>query len=141
MKKQLLKTARILTINTLATTALTVLLMCFTAIIQNYTLWGVFVPFEMLLVNFLMHIGFFFIDKIEIKYRILNYALMFAFLTGIIIGFGFLFDWFHASAIWIVCIVGATVFLLAIVIDIVKIRWDAAEINEKLKKIQEKNSA
>lgn len=140
MKMQILKNIRSIATNILATTALTVLIMCLAGVIQGYTLWGVTVPFEMLLVNFLMHLGFFFIDKIEFKNRTINYAIMLLCLIGIIIGFGILFNWFHANEIWIICLVGVLVFIFAIVIDVIKINRDAAEINEKLKKLREKET-
>lgn len=127
---------RTFTINTLSTTALTVLIMCLVAAIQGFTLWGVTVPFEMLLVNLLMHIGFYFVHKIDFKYFILSFALDLIYVTGLIIGFGFLFDWFHANTIWIICLVGAVVYIFGILIDVWRINREVGFINEKLKSLR-----
>ena len=89
-----------------------------------------------MLANLLAHIGFIVFDKINMKYRIINYAVMLVYLIGIILGFGFLFDWFAVNEIWIVCVVGVIVFVLAIVMDIIKINRDAKEINASLDRLR-----
>ena len=123
-------------VNTLATTALSIFLMCIVAIIRGFTLMGVFVPFEILLVNLLAHIGFSLFDKIDMKYGILNYLVMLIYLVGLIVGFGYLFKWFVVNEIWVVCVVGIIVFIVALVIDIIKINCDASEINSSLQELQ-----
>lgn len=140
MKKQIINFIRKLIVNTLATTALSIFLMCIAAAIQKFTLMGILVPFEILLVNFLAHIGFAIFDKIDMRFRVFNYLAMLIFALGIIIGFGFLFDWFAVNAIWIVCLVGVVVFGLACGIDIIKINRDAATINSQLQQLRERKS-
>ena len=134
MRKNILKDIRAFASNTLATTALSVLIMCLAAAIQGFTLWGVTIPFEMLLVNFLAHAGFFALRRLDLN-PIAAYAVMLVYLTGLLIGFGFLFGWFRTVAIWVICLVGFLVFLAAIAIDVWKVNRDAATINEKLKRL------
>lgn len=136
MKKQIFRFVKHLLINTLATTALSIFLMCIVAIIKGFTLMAIAVPFQILLANLLAHIGFIVFDKINMKYRIINYAVMLVYLIGVILGFGFLFDWFAVNEIWIVCVVGVIVFVLAIVMDIIKINRDAKEINASLDRLR-----
>ena len=136
MNKQIFYIIKRLIVNTFATTALSIFLMCIVALIKDFSLMGVVVPFEILLINFLSHIGFILFDKIDMKYRIFNYFVMLVYLMVIIIGFGFLFDWFAVNKIWIVCVVGVSVFLIALLIDIVKINRDASEINSNLKELR-----
>lgn len=140
MKMQVLKKLRKLAINILATTALSVLLMCIVGLIQGYKLLGVIIPLEILLVNSLMHIGFFVLDKIHFKYTIIKYAIMLVYVVGLIIGFGFLFNWFDVIAIWVISIVGVLVVIIAIAIDALKLKYDADEINERLNKIKQRES-
>ena len=101
MKKQIFNLIKRLLTNTLATTALSIFLMSIIAIIKGFTLMTLVAPFQILLVNFLAHIGFVLFDKINMKYKIINYTIMFVYLMGIILGFGFLFDWFVVNEIWI----------------------------------------
>lgn len=101
---------------------------------------GNFVPFEILLVNLLAHFGFLLFDKINLKYRLLNYIGMLVYLIGIIVGFGYLFKWFVVNEIWVVCVVGVAVFIVALVIDLIKISRDASEINSSLQELQKRKS-
>lgn len=141
MKNQRLKKIRVMIINILATTALSVLFMCVIGIFQGYMLWGVTIPFEILLVNFLMHLGGFLLEKIDIKFSIIKYFLMLVFVLTLIIGFGFLFNWFEVIAVWVICIVGAAVFLISVVTDALMLKRDADEINNKINKIKQREKA
>lgn len=138
MKKYIFQIVKRVIVNVLATTALSIFLMCLVAIIKGFTLMGIFVPFEILLVNLLAHIGFILFDKINMKHKMLNYIGMLLYLLGIIVGFGYLFEWFVVNEIWVVCIVGVAVFIIALVIDIVKLNRDASEINSKLQELQKR---
>lgn len=139
MKKTILSSIRSIIINTLVTTALTVLFMCLAAVFQGFTLWGVTVPFEMLLVNFLFHLGSVFLQKIDFKNQIILYIIMAVYLTGLIIGFGTLFNWFHANAIWVICLVALIVLIVAIFIDALKVNREAAIINKRLEELRLKD--
>lgn len=140
MRKHIFQIIKRIAVNALATTALSIFLMCLVAIIKDFTLMGIVVPFEILLVNLLAHIGFILLDKINMRYKILNYIVMLVYLIGIIIGFGFLFKWFVVNEIWIVCVVGVAVFIIAFIIDIVKINRDASEINSSLKELRKRKN-
>ena len=140
MKKQIFYIIKRFSVNTLATTALSIFLMCIVALIKDFTLMGLTVPFEILLVNILAHSGFIILERIDMKQKIINYTVMLVYLTGIIVGFGFIFDWFSVNEIWIVCTVGAVVFVFAIVMDIIKINRDAKEINASLNKLRKRKN-
>lgn len=140
MRKHIFQIIKRIAVNALATTALSIFLMCLVAIIKDFTLMGIVVPFEILLVNLLAHIGFILLDKINMRYKILNYIAMLVYLIGIIIGFGFLFKWFIVNEIWIVCVVGVAVFIIALVIDIVKINRDASKINSSLQELRKRKN-
>lgn len=140
MRKHIFQMVKRVIVNVLATTALSIFLMCLVAIIKGFTLMGIFVPFEILLVNLLAHIGFILFDKINMKYKILNYIVMLIYLIGVIVGFGYLFKWFVVNEIWVVCVVGIAVFIIALVIDIIKINRDASEINSSLQELQKRKN-
>lgn len=140
MRKHVFQILKRIAVNVLATTALSIFLMCLVAIIRGFTLMGVFVPFEILLVNLLAHIGFILLDKIDMRYKILNYTVMLIYLIGIIVGFGFLFKWFVVNEIWVVCLVGVVVFSIALVVDLVRINRDASEINSNLQELRKRKN-
>lgn len=140
MKKHIFQTVKRFIVNVLATTALSIFLMCLIAIIKGFTLMGLLIPFQILLVNFLAHIGFILFDNINMKYKVLNYIVMLICLIGLIIGFGFLFKWFVVNQIWVVCVVGIAVFIVALIIDIIKINREASEINSSLQKLQKRKN-
>lgn len=140
MIKRIFPIIKKVTVNVLATTALSIFLMSLVAVVKGFTLMGIVVPFEILLVNLLAHIGFILFDKINIKYKFFNYMIMLIYLVGIIIGFGYLFKWFVVNEIWVVCVVGVAVFIIALVIDIIKINRDASEINSKLQELRKRKN-
>ncbi len=140
MIKRIFPIIKKVTVNVLATTALSIFLMSLVAVVKGFTLMGIVVPFEILLVNLLAHIGFILFDKINIKYKFFNYMIMIIYLVGIIIGFGYLFKWFVVNEIWVVCVVGVAVFIIALVIDIIKINRDASEINSKLQELRKRKN-
>lgn len=140
MKKQIFQIIKKFIVNVFATTALSIFLMCLVAIIRGFTLMGIFVSFEILLVNLLAHLGFILLDKINMKYKIINYTVMLIYLLGIIVGFGYLFKWFVINEIWVICIVGIIVFVFALIIDIIKINLDASEINTSLRELQKRKN-
>ena len=84
------------------------------------------------------HIGFIVFNKIDMKYKILNYIVMLVYSLGIVIGFCFLFNWCGISELWIICLIVIIVFIVAFVIDIIKIKQDADEINENLEKLRKR---
>lgn len=118
-----------LTVNTLTTTALSILLVCFIQFLFGARLWGVTVPFEMLLANFLLHIGFYLIQRFDFKYYLLKHILQLLFLMCLLTGIGFLFNWYEGTPLWIVCLSGALVYAAAAVIDVISVKKQVDEIN------------
>lgn len=140
MRKYIFRIIKKVIVNVLATTALSILLICLVAIIKGFTLMEIAAPFEIFLVNLLAHIGFILFDKIDMKYKIINYSVMLIYLIGIIVGFGYLFKWFVINEIWVVCVVGVAVFIIALVIDIIKINREANQINSSLRELRKRNN-
>ncbi len=138
MKKRVFNFIKQLTINTFATTALSIVLTSVASLIAGGTNMGFAVPLEILLANFLAHIGFILLNKIDMKYKIFNYISMLAFSLGIVIGFCFLFNWCKVDELWIICLIVIIVFIVAFVIDLIKIKQDADEINASLNEIRKR---
>ncbi len=138
MKKRVFNFIKQLTINTFATTALSIVLTSVASLIACGTYMGFAVPLEILLANFLAHIGFILLNKIDMKYKIFNYISMLAFSLGIVIGFCFLFNWCKVDELWIICLIVIIVFIVAFVIDLIKIKQDADEINASLNEIRKR---
>lgn len=140
MRNHIFQIIKQVIVNVLATTALSIFLMCIVAIIRGFSLMGIVVPFEILLVNLLAHIGFIILEKINMRYKAINYLIMLIYLIGIIVGFGYLFKWFVVNEIWVVCIVGIAVFIFALIIDIIRINRDASKINSSLQELRKRRN-
>lgn len=140
MRNHIFQIIKQVIVNVLATTALSIFLMCIVAIIRGFSLMGIVVPFEILLVNLLAHIGFIILEKINMRYKAINYLIMLIYLIGIIVGFGYLFKWFVVNEIWVVCIVGVAVFIFALIIDIIRINRDASKINLSLQELRKRRN-
>ena len=119
MKKRVFNFIKKLIINTFATTTMSIVLTSVASLIAGGLYMGFTVPLEILLANFLAHIGFILINKIDI-------------------GFCFLFNWCEVDELWIICLIVVIVFVVAFVIDIIKIKQDADEINENLEKLRKR---
>lgn len=138
MKKRVFNFIKKLIINTFATTTMSIVLTSVASLIAGGLYMGFTVPLEILLANFLAHIGFILINKIDMKYQILNYLVMLIYSLAIVIGFSFLFNWCEVDELWIICLIVVIVFIVAFVIDIIKIKQDADEINENLEKLRKR---
>lgn len=138
MKKRVFNFIKQLVINTFATTTMSIVLTSVISLIAGGTYMGFTVPLEILLANFLAHIGFVLLNKIDMKYKIFNYFAMLVFSLGIVIGFCFLFNWCEVDELWIICLIVIIVFIVAFVIDLIKIKQDADEINASLNEIRKR---
>ncbi|MBD5100722.1 MAG: hypothetical protein HDT29_05620 [Clostridiales bacterium] len=138
MKKRVFNFIKQLIVNTLATTTMSIVLTSLVSLIAGGKYMGFTVPLEILLANFLVHIGFILINKIDMKYNILNYIVMLIYSLGIVIGFCFLFNWCEIGELWIICLIVIIVFIVAFVIDLIKIKQDADEINASLNEIRKR---
>ncbi len=138
MKKRVFNFIKQLIINTFATTTMSIVLTSVVSLIAGGKYMGFFVPLEILLANFLAHIGFVLLNKIDMKYKIFNYFAMLIFSLGIVIGFCFLFNWCEVDELWIICLIVIIVFIVAFVIDLIKIKQDADEINASLNEIRKR---
>lgn len=138
MKKRVFNFIKQLIINTFTTTTMSIVLTSVVSLIAGGTYMGFAVPLEILLANFLAHIGFVLLNKIDMKYKIFNYFAMLAFSLGIVIGFCFLFNWCEVGELWIICLIVIVVFIVAFVIDLIKIKQDADEINTSLNEIRKR---
>ena len=136
MRERVFNFIKKLIINTFATTTMSIVLTSVASLIAGGLYMGFTVPLEILLANFLAHIGFILINKIDMKYSILNYIVMLVYSLGIVIGFCFLFNWCEVDELWIICLIVIIVFVVAFVIDIIKIKQDADEINKNLEKLR-----
>ena len=138
MKKRVFNFIKQLLVNTFATTTMSIVLTSVASLIAGGAYMVFTVPLEILLANFLAHIGFILFNKIDMKYKILNYIVMLLYSLGIVIGFCFLFNWCEVGELWIICLIVIIVFIVAFVIDLIKIKQDADEINASLNEIRKR---
>ncbi len=134
--KLILKTVKNILVNTLVTTALSVLIQFLVAYAMGYEQMVVVVVFQIFLANIAIHILFFLLDKVNMRFRVINYTVFMIASVGLLIGFGFWLGWFQSFEVWVIAVVGVAVLAIALLIDTLKVRSDVAEINRKVKELR-----
>ncbi len=113
-----------------------ILLALFAGIINGRTI-TVRTFFEILGANIIIHCGLLFTHKFESDYAVLEFLLDISFVIVVLVVFGFVFQWFSSIPVWYLIIMAVVIYLFGFITNIVRIRKDAKEINELLKKRKE----
>lgn len=123
-----------LMVNCLATTALTLVLLSGAAFVYQAKCLFVATIFQSLFANVIIHAGLSFIRKFESIYSIFEVLLKVGYTLGILIACGFLFNWYCSTPIWLVVVIGVAVYLIACLLDILRMNDDLSYINKELEK-------
>jgi hypothetical protein len=94
--------------------------------------------FQIFGANILINIGVFLLHKIEFRYVIFEYLLDISCIISVLVIFGFIFDWYSVTPIWVLFIMAVVIYIFVIIASIVNIRNKTKEINELLQKRKEK---
>jgi hypothetical protein len=94
--------------------------------------------FQIFGANILINIGVFLLHKIEFRYVILEYLLDTGYITLVLVIFGFIFDWYSVTPVWVLVVMAIVIYLFVIIASIVNVRKKTKEINELLQKRKEK---
>ena len=94
--------------------------------------------FQIFGVNIIINIGVFLLHKIEIRYLILEYLIDISYIIAILVLFGYIFDWYSVTPVWVLVIMAVVIYIFVIIASIVNLRKKTEEINELLRKRNEK---
>lgn len=121
-------------VNVFATTGISILLLSIVALFYKAEYLYLRTVFQVLGVNMIVHLGLVLIHKIQIKYVVLEIVLDILLITGALLTFGVLFDWFTSTPIWVLVIMGIVMYMLSLLLDLLQMKKEAQEINELIRK-------
>lgn len=82
--------------------------------------------------NAVVHLGLIAIRKISSAYYLVEIAIEFGYVLGVILLAGFIIGWFHTTPVWITLTITIVVFAVACLINVVRTNRDIAEINKEI---------
>lgn len=88
--------------------------------------------FQLFLVTLIIQFVFWLIRKLEITRYLVNILVEYIATVFIVLGLGFLFNWYDKDTIWIVFLNLTVVFIITYALGLLQIRNDVKEINELL---------
>jgi len=94
--------------------------------------------FQIFGANIIINIGVLLLHKIENRYLIFEYLLDVSYIIAVLVLFGYVFDWYSVTPVWVLIIMAVVIYIFAIIASIVSIRKKTKEINELLQKRKEK---
>lgn len=121
-------------VNSLTTTALTLLILAGFAFVYHVQCIFVSTVFQAFFANVVIQIGLIFINKIECRYYLIELLWEVGEVLIVLTGCGFLFNWYSSTPLWIVILMGIIIYAISCFINIVKIRDNIIEINQELQK-------
>lgn len=121
-------------VNVFATTGISILLLSIVALYYKAEYLYLKTVFQVLGVNIIVHLGLVLIQKLPIKYALLKTALDVILITGALLAFGVLFDWFTSTPAWVLVIMGIVMYMLSLLLDLLQMKKEAQEINELIRK-------
>lgn len=89
--------------------------------------------YQVLAANIVIHLGLSVTNKVECKYWMLESFLDIPYTIGILMVFGFVFDWYLYTPFWMLAIMAVIVYLLGCATSIFRIRKDVKIVNELLR--------
>ncbi len=121
-------------VNCLSTTALTLLTLAVIAFSQQAQCIFVVTVFQAFFANALIHIGLYFVGKIESRYFLMELLWEVGYVLVVLTGCGYLFNWYSSTPLWMVILMGIVIYAIGCFINIMRIRDDISEINHELQK-------
>lgn len=120
-------------VNVFATTGISLLLLSIIALCFKAECLYLRTVFQVLGVNFVIHLELFLMQKIQMQYFMLEAVLEVSLIAGALIIFGAIFDWFTSTPIWILVIMGIVMYIVSLSLDLLRMRQEAQEINALIK--------
>jgi len=126
-------------INTMVTTAATLVILSIFKIVFNQDYIRVRGVLEILGANAVINCGLLLTHKIESRFIILEYLLDISYIIAVLVVFGAVFNWYSTAPVWVLVVMAVMIYLFAIIITITRIQSSTRKINELLRKRREKN--
>jgi hypothetical protein len=90
--------------------------------------------FEIFAANIVIILGLFLRSKFEIRNMILEYLIDISYIIAVLVVFGLIFDWYRAIPVWLLVVMAVVIYIFATIFTVTKIKKDAEELNQLLKK-------
>jgi len=129
--------------NTLATTALAVIVLALIVRIQfaGYDLYFAYTVLSIFGANIVIHMGLLLTKKFESKYLALEILVDMVYTTVVLIVFGLIFEWFSVTPVWVLGAMAVLIYLVvSLCLNMARIRKEADTINNLLKKRDRKQA-
>lgn len=125
--------------NCLAATGLSLILLGITATLYNASFLCIESIFQIFAANILIQIVLYLFRNFESQYFLVEICMEMGCVLLILIVFGFLFNWYSSTPIWVLMLIGVSVYLIGSLIDIFRVKNDVAYINRQLKLNKERS--
>ena len=121
-----------LIVNTLATTGLSVVILATIVLIRGSEVFISRAVLSTFAANVLIHLGLQLTKLIDGKYYLIQAVLNITFTSVVLIVFGSIFDWFHATPPWVLVAMAILIHTVALLLDITYIKNEVNTINKLL---------
>lgn len=121
-------------VNIFATTGISMILLAIVALLFQAKCIYIQTVFQVFGVNIFVQSGLFFINKIEMKYTIVEMLLSMILITATLLVFGSIFHWFTSTPLWTLIIMGLVIYVVSAILNLFFMKQEAQEINTLLKK-------
>lgn len=115
-----------------ATTGLSLLLLTVVATLYHAQFLCLTTVYQVFLANVLIHIGLTLLEHFESPYFLLEILLEVGYILIVLIIFSFLFDWYSSTPLWILILLGITVYFIGSLIDVFRLSNNLTFININL---------
>ncbi|MHC1748341.1 MAG: hypothetical protein AB9856_08120 [Cellulosilyticaceae bacterium] len=119
--------------NCLLTTCLSLLSLAIVATLYSAQFLCIATIYQVLFANVLIHLGLTLFQHFESKYFIVEIALEMGYMLVVLILLGFLFGWYSSTPLWVLIVMGITVYVIGGCIDIFRLNNHLDSINDHLK--------
>ncbi|MDD3415573.1 MAG: hypothetical protein PHY47_16450 [Lachnospiraceae bacterium] len=119
-------------VNIMSTTGLSLVILALIGIFSGAKFLCLDSVFQLFGANVAIHLGLILTNKFESKYLILESFLDISYTIGIVLAFGFAFNWYLYIPVWILVIMAVVVYLIGCAISIFRLREDVKIVNELL---------
>lgn len=127
--------------NCLATTGLTLVILAAIAWIYHANFLCINTVFQSFIVNIIIHVGLILFQKLETKYFIIELFIEIGYVLAVLAISGFLFGWYSSTPLWVLILMGISIYFISCFINIMRINEDLQFINNHLKLLkQSKNN-
>ena len=125
-------------INVLATIGISLILLTAIVRVQGFDLYFTRVVLITVSANVVIHLGLLLTRKFESQYLALGLFVDMAYTTAVLVVHGLIFDMFEVTPIWVLAVMAVLIHLLALSLDIARVRKETSAINKLLKERDEK---